>query len=301
MRVLITGITGFVGKHLARHLALEPGVVVGGLAAGAARDDGGTHIRSVDVTDRAELRRAVAEFAPDAIVHLAGLAHVGASWQRPGDYLRVNFEGTRNILEAAQGCRLLLASSAEVYGTVPDEQQPIREEQPVAPRSPYAMTKACAEVLALDAGAIVARSFNSIGPGQSRQFALASFAWQLAEIHAGRQAPTIEVGDLSPRRDFMHVEDTARAYGHLLRHGRAGEIYNLATGRGASIGDALERLRQVAGVVAEIRQDPSRLRKVDVPTLVGDTTKLHGLGWEPVHSLDDALRDLWAATLAEAS
>ena len=141
------------------------------------------------------------------IVHLAGLSHVGESWKRPGDYLRVNFEGTLNLLSAARGRRLIFASSAEVYGAVPAAEQPLVEDRPLAPRSPYAMTKACAERMVLDRGGIVVRSFNAIGSGQAPTFALPSFAAQLAAIRRGESEPVLRVGDLSPRRDFVHVLD----------------------------------------------------------------------------------------------
>ena len=303
MRVLITGITGFVGSHLARYLEEKDDIEVVGLASAsidrAAADErlSPARLHNVDISDRVALGRAVEVIAPDAIVHLAGLSHVGESWRRPGDYLRVNFCGTRNLMHVAKGCRVLFASSAEVYGPVPEDEQPIREDRPVEPRSPYAMTKACAEEVALDHGAIVVRSFNSIGPGQGRQFALPSFASQLAAIRAGRSEAIIKVGDLSPKRDFLHVSDAVAGYEQVLRNGRVGEIYNLAGGEAHSIADALERLRRASGVEAEIQVEAARVRPVDIPLLHGDITRLKTLGWQPRYDLDRALNDLWRETL----
>lgn len=299
MRVLVTGISGFVGTHLAEHLA-EHGHEVAGLATDPAKSPLDTvSMYSTDVTDADDLARSVEACDPDAVIHLAGLSSVGESWERPGDYLRVNFCGTRNLVHAAEGRRILFASSAEVYGSVPEAVQPIAEDRRLDPRSPYAMTKACAEEVARDHGAIVVRSFNSIGPGQDRKFALPSFASQLAEIELGLREPKIQVGDLSPRRDFLHVEDAIRGYRTILERGDDRQVYNLASGTSHSIADALDALRRISGVEAEIEKDPARVRVVDVPLLEGDPARLRALGWEPQHGLADALRDLWVLIRAE--
>ncbi len=305
MRALITGITGFVGGHLARRLAAL-GWQVSGLAAGPAPADlGSLDVRQVDVADQQALRRTLDELEPEVIFHLAGLAHVGASWQRPGDYLRVNFAGTRHLLAAALKLpggppRLLFASSAEVYGQVDETEQPLHEEHPVSPKSPYAMTKACAEVIVAENAGIVVRSFNAIGPGQSRLFALPSFAWQLAQIRLGRQEPKLRVGDLSPRRDFLAIEDAVEGYRVLAEKGRPGETYNLASGRAVAIGEALARLQRISGVEAEITVDPALVRKIDIPLLVGDNSKMRELGWTAAMSLEDSLVEVWRSTLALA-
>ncbi|MCG8461636.1 MAG: GDP-mannose 4,6-dehydratase [Holophagales bacterium] len=303
MRALITGITGFVGRHLARHLEAQGGYEVRGLATHLEPDDRERpDFYSVDVEDRDALKETVADCDPDVILHLAGLSHVGESWKRPGDYLRVNFGGTRNLVHAADGRRVIFASSAEVYGNVDESQQPIREVQPLDPRSPYAMTKACAEEVALDHDAIVVRSFNTIGPGQARLFALPSFASQLAAIHRNEAEPVMRVGDLSPQRDFLHIDDAVRGYEAILRDGRQGEIYNLASGTATSIAEAVERLMAVSGVKAEVVRDPARVRPVDIPLLQGDTHRIQQLGWQPELDLERALRDLWheALELTEA-
>jgi GDP-4-dehydro-6-deoxy-D-mannose reductase len=290
MHVLITGITGFIGVHLARRLRAA-GCRVSGLSSDPATRLPGVDAQvfpHVDILDGAALAHVISRCDPQVVVHLAGLSHVGESWKRPGDYLRVNFGGTRNVLRAAAARRVIVASSSEVYGPVPEAEQPIREDRPLDPRSPYAMTKACAEQLALDAGALVVRSFNAVGAGQARHFALPSFAAQLAAIGQGEAEPVIEVGDLSPRRDFLHADDVAAGYQTLLEHGAG-----LASGEDHSIGEALERLRAISGVAAEVKRDPSRERPVDLPRLCGDAGRLRALGWRPERGLDEALRDLW--------
>jgi GDP-4-dehydro-6-deoxy-D-mannose reductase len=296
VRVLITGITGFVGSHLARRLQ-DGGHEVSGLATDPARSPLGVEVRSTDVTDVEALREVIDELDPEAIVHLAGLSSVGRSWEVPGDYLRVNFSGTRNLVHVAEGRKVVFASSAEVYGNVPEDEQPIAEDRPLDPRSPYAMTKACAEEVALDYDAVVVRSFNSIGPGQAPQFALPSFAAQLRAIAEGKKPAVLKVGDLSPRRDFLHVADAVAGYVTIVERGAPGEVYNLASGTAHSISHALDRLRAISGVRAEVEVDPKRVRPVDVTLLQGDVTKLRSLGWIPQHDLDAALEDIWQETL----
>ena len=296
MRVFLTGITGFVGTRLTRVL-VEGGDTVSGTYIGAPPDSLEVPASCVDLRDSTALSRAVDDFDPDVVIHLGGLSHVGASWERPAEYFEVNFLGTESLLAAARGRRTLIASSAEVYGRVPEEEQPIRADQRLAPQTPYALTKAAAERLALREGAIVVRSFNAVGAGQSPTFALPAFARQLARIHLGEQEPVLAVGNLEARRDFVHVDDVARGYRDLALAGEAGKAYNLATGEAASIAEALDRLRSISGVDVEVREDPQRLRPVDVPLLCGDAGGLKDLGWGPRKTLDDALEELWQSEL----
>ncbi len=290
MRVLVTGISGFIGCYLARELQ-STGAVIFGLDDKPSSVIG--NLFEADILDRSALSEIVERCAPDVVVHLAGLSHVGQSWQRPGDYLRVNFIGTRNVLHAAGSRRVIVASSAEVYGVVPEDEQPIAEDRPLDPRSPYAMTKACAEDLAREHDAIVVRAFNIVGVGQSGQFAVPSFASQLAAIAKRRRAAVLRVGDLRPRRDFLHVADAASAYRVLIERGEPGGVYNLASGTAWSIAEVLDRLRAISGVEVEVERDDQRLRPVDVPLLHGDNRRLRDLGWAPRYDLDQALGDIW--------
>ena len=311
MRVLISGITGFLGRHLACSL-LADGHTVWGFSNELGDSMPQAQVKALDLLDADALTDYVRAAAPDAVFHLGGLSHVGASFGRPGDYFRVNVVGTRNLLRAvAVACpeggskaRIVVASSAEVYGAVPEDEQPIGEDRALDPRSPYAMTKAATELLALDAGAIVTRSFNIVGPGQARIFALPSFARQLACIAHARAAGAavdgvLRVGDLSPRRDFTPVDDAIVAYRILLDHGVPGKIYNIARGRTLSIAEILDRLCAVAGVEVEIRREESRVRAVDMPLLCGDSTRLRALGWRPSDDLDGVLERLWQTARVE--
>ncbi len=304
-RVLVTGAEGFVGGRLVPRLLERGATVIACHAPDTAPADSPAanppHHRcdwvELDICDRGAVERVLGEHAPDAVVHLAGLSDVGASWRRIDDYYRVNVEGSEFVAAAARAlsgsCRLVVASSAEVYGRVPESELPVGEERPLRPRSPYAVTKAAVERLTLGHGAIAVRSFNLIGPGQSVQFALPSFAAQLAEIEAGRKEPVLRVGNLTSRRDFIHIDDGADAYAMLVERGEPGCAYNIASGEAIELAAALRRLIEISGVETEIREDPDRLRPADVPVLCGDGRRLRALGWKPRRGFDQALVGIW--------
>jgi GDP-4-dehydro-6-deoxy-D-mannose reductase len=301
MRVLITGVGGFVGLRLARHL-LDSGDQVSGTYLEAPPDLAGVDLHEANLRDRVALERAVQGTDPDVVVHLAGLAQIGPAWKEDEmpNYFWVNVVGTENLLAAAAGRKVVIASSADVYGRVPEAEQPIPESREVSPRSPYGLTKASAERLAFAYGnAVVARSFNMVGRGQSRGFVLPDFAQQLARI-ARESDPVMRVGNLSARRDFVHVDDGAAAYRLLAENGEPGTAYNIASGSTVSIEEVLHRLLAVAGVSPRVERDPEKVRPVDLPLLQGDPGRLRTLGWEPQRSLDEALSDLWAEAAGAA-
>jgi GDP-4-dehydro-6-deoxy-D-mannose reductase len=295
MRILITGIGGFVGSRLARHL-LARGDRVSGTYVDARPELPGAELFEADLLDRPALEGAVKAASPDALVNLAGLSHIGESWEweRMPDYFWVNVAGTENVVAAAAGRPVVIASSADVYGKVPEAEQPIRESRRVAPQTPYALTKAAAERLALARGAaVICRSFNLVGPGQLPKFALAAWAAQLAAIRLGERPAVLEVGDLSTWRDFVHVDDGAEAYRLLAETGERGGVYNLASGQAVQMRDALQRLLAISGVQAEVKEGIYPPRPFDLPYLCGDAGRLRALGWEPRRTLNDALADLW--------
>jgi GDP-4-dehydro-6-deoxy-D-mannose reductase len=292
MHLLITGISGFVGSSLARYLVAQ-GVEVSGTYVESPPALPGVTLYEADLLDRRALAGAIATADPEVVVNLAGLAHVGESWHRMPEYFQVNVLGTENLLAAAAGRRVVIASSAEVYGLVPETEQPLKESREVAPRTPYALTKAASERLALGAGAIVTRSFNLIGAHQARTFALPAFARQLAAIQRGEKEPILRVGNLSARRDFVHVDDGASAYLLLARRGDPGEIYNLASGEAHALSAALALLLEISGLKVTVEPDPERMRPLDIPLLLGDAGRLRALGWQPQRDLRSALLDLW--------
>jgi GDP-4-dehydro-6-deoxy-D-mannose reductase len=300
MRVFVTGVGGFVGRRLARCLVAAGDQVSGSFLDEPPAFEGSEDVdlRRVDLLDRPALERAIEVSDAEVVVHLAGLSHVGESWRRIADYFHNNYVGTERVLAAAGGRRVVVASSAEVYGPVPEGEQPIAESREVAPGTPYALTKAAAERVALAAGAVVVRSFNLVGPGQSPIFALPTFAAQLAAIARGEAEPLLKVGNLSARRDFLHVDDGVSAYRLLAERGAPGEVYNIASGEAVSIAEALALLIRISGVEVEVVEDPERLRPVDLPLLEGDARKLRHLGWRPTLGLERALADLWGSLTA---
>jgi len=243
----------------------------------------------LDVRDPARLAAAVAQARPDAIIHLAALSSVADSMREPAACFRVNFLGTRNLLAAAERgapkARLLLVGSADEYETTHPEAAPYREETGLRPRSPYARTKAAAELLgglAAERGLDVVRvrSFNHTGAGQSERFVTSSFARQVARIEAGLQEPVMRVGNLDSVRDFLDVEDVVEAYLRLLDPAVPAAVYNVASGRPVAVRELLELLLELAGVEARIEVNPEFFRPTD--QLVGDATRLHeATGWEP--------------------
>lgn len=292
MRVLITGISGFVGRRLSAHLAGR-GHTVGGTFIEDQAPDVDSELYRADLSDVAALTEARRRFAPDRVLHLAGLSHVGASFDRAELYHEVNVVGTRNLVLAAGEVPVVLASSSEVYGVVPAEEQPIAESRAPAPRSPYAQSKAESEGLVLAAGGVVVRCFNIVGPGQAPTFALPAFSCQLAAVERGEKEPVLRVGNLEVWRDFVHLDDAVEAYALVLEQGRQGEIYNLGTGKTHSVGELLDRLIAIAGLEVSIEVDPEKFRPTDAKTLAADRRKLGELGWQPRRALDDALASLW--------
>lgn len=287
MRALVTGGHGFVGRHLVAHLRDEGDEIIVG---------------SFDVTDGDAVRRDVAAEAPDVIYHLAGLPHVGESWDQPGETFRVNTQGTVEVLAAAAACerppRVLVVSSAEVYGAVTPDDVPLNEDAPVRPVSPYAASKAAAEVAALQAHrgwavpALCVRAFNHAGPGQSPTFLIPALARRIAE--AERTGETVlPVGNLSPRRDFTDVRDVVRAYRLVIEKGEPGTTYNVCTGRAVAVAEVAEKMRSLSTADLRFEPDESLMRPVDVPVLVGDNRRLvDATGWEPAHTLDETLADV---------
>ncbi|HEX4337950.1 MAG TPA: GDP-mannose 4,6-dehydratase [Polyangiaceae bacterium] len=293
MKVLVTGPDGFVGGHLCRGLAAAGHDVVE--ARGPGMEEG------LDIRDAARVDELLHASLPDAVVHLAAVSSVGKSHRDPVETLDVNVVGTAALLSAARkavpSARLLVVGSGEVYGRTSGG-VPAAEDAPLEPLSPYAASKAAAEMVALQfhrsygTDVVCVRSFSHIGRGQAPDFAIPSFAAQLAAIRRGEAPPVLRTGDLTPVRDFLHVADVVDAYELLLRKGRAGSVYNVASGEGHSIRSLLDEMLDVSRVQAKVEVDPSRLRPVEIPVLLGDPARLKALGWTRRRTVRDALRDV---------
>jgi GDP-4-dehydro-6-deoxy-D-mannose reductase len=320
VKLLVTGVAGFVGSHFVEFLrAEEPEVELFGLvkprAAAPAEPPAGISALEADLDDAASVEAALDAVRPDRVLHLAGQSSVQHSWMDPGGTLRTNVLGVAHLLHglARRGspARILVVGSAEEYGRVEAADLPIREEQPLRPLSPYAVSKAAQGLLAREYGrasglsVILTRTFPHTGPRRGETFAESSFARQIAEIEAGRREPVLDVGNLDAVRDIADVRDVVRAYWLLLERGEPGGVYNVCSGKGVRLRDLLQRLVELAGVAVEVRVDPQRLRPLDVPALVGDPTRLRrATGWEPRRGLDETLRDLlddWRARVGAAA
>jgi GDP-4-dehydro-6-deoxy-D-mannose reductase len=295
VRALITGASGFAGRHLAAACQAAGDEVIG-----ASRDTG------VDLLDPAQAREAIEAARPDAVYHLAALAHVGASWDSPGAFLRDNLAMALNVLEAvraaAPGAAVVAVGSGEVYG--PPASLPVREDAPLHPQNPYAVSKAAADLLAgmyADAHGlriIRARPFNHAGPGQEPIYAIASFARQAA---VGGDPLRIVTGNPDTRRDYTDVRDVVRAYRMLAERGEPG-VFNVCSGRTASARELIAALGDAAGARVEHEIDPGLVRAHEVTEVRGDPSRLReATGWEPEIPLERTLADTvawWREALA---
>ena len=297
---VVTGATGFAGRHLLARLAGATRLIGWRRPGGTVPDPGhAVEWREVDILDAASIRAALAADRPSQIYHLAGAPHVGASFANAVTPLRVNVMGTHQLLDAARtaghACRLLIVSSSQVYHP---SDEPLNEEARLLPMSPYGLSKLAVDELArrtadedtLDA--VIARPFNHAGPGQSAAYVVSSFAWQIARIEAGLAKPEILVGNMDTRRDLTDVRDVVDAYARLMARGRSGVPYNICSGRAWRVGDLLDELLHIAKVKVQPQVDPARLRPQDSAVFQGDATRIRTeLGWTPVIPIERTLHD----------
>ncbi len=307
MRALITGCAGFLGSHLAE-LLLSKGYEVHGLLQ---RHDQLRHLEGIrsgiqllecDIRQEHAVAQVINQARPEELYHLASISSLPYSLEQPRLTYETNISGTLHVLEAARQLspppRVLYVSTAQVYKESL-RGEPLYEDAPTDPQSPYAVSKACGELLArqyhscFGLPVVLTRPFNSIGPRQSPDFSTSGLARQVAEISLGRREPIICAGEMSRERDFTDARDVVRAFRLLLHKGQAGEVYNICTGRAHSLREVFEVLTGLAGVEVKIRLDSSRLRRSDPARIVGDASKLRReTGWEPAFPLAQSLSDL---------
>jgi GDP-4-dehydro-6-deoxy-D-mannose reductase len=287
-KTLVTGCKGFVGQHYCSRYGGHP-----------LADDRG----DVDLCDAARVLASIDSLRPDAVLHLAAQSSVASSFKDPAATLAVNFLGTLNLLQALTAVgfhgAFLYVGSADVYGHVPDSELPVREARPLYPRSPFAVSKVAAEALCFQWSQtegfriVLSRPFNQIGPGQDTRFAIADFARQIAEVRLRKRSPILTTGDIDVTRDFTDVRDAVRAYHLLLETGKNGEAYNICTGQDRSIRALIEEMFLIAGIDAELRADPARLRPVEQRRMAGDPNKIREQsGWVAEIPLHQTLSDI---------
>jgi GDP-4-dehydro-6-deoxy-D-mannose reductase len=319
MRILITGVTGFVGGHLVELLKAEGETELAGTARHLppSTPDPLTDVQlhACDLADPASTEQLLREVRPEQIYHLAGYADVGRSFQEVEAAWAGNLQATRTLYDAVQRvgspARILFVGSALVYGDLLSPEQCFTEDSPLQPVNPYAASKAAADLASYQytrfpgLDIVRVRPFNHIGPRQPPAYAVAHFARQLAAIELGLQQPLLETGNLAPRRDFTDVRDIVRAYRLLMKGGQRGAVYNVATGTAHSMQEVLERLLALTRVQVEVRPQARLVRAAEVLRVAGDSTRLRReTGWTPQRSLETSLADIlnyWRTQLRRES
>jgi GDP-4-dehydro-6-deoxy-D-mannose reductase len=306
MRALITGINGFVGGHLAEHLLDAGWEVVGISSSGATRLPSlaeRVRIYQINLMDAHVASVPLEHTKPDVIFHLAAQAHVPTAVADPAGTLTNNLLAQLNLLDAVRASALdpvvVVACTSEEYGAVRPDDLPVDEDTPLRPGNPYALSKVCQDMLALQhfiahrTRTVRLRLFNHIGPRQSPSYVVAAFARQIAMIERGEQEPVVQVGNLEARRDFTDVRDVVRAYELAATHGEAGEVYNIGSGTAVEIRQILDMLIALSGHAIEVEVDPARVRPVDVPVIACDASRFRTrTGWRPLIPLEQSLADV---------
>ena len=308
MQALITGAGGFVGGHLLTYLRTHTTFALHGTLRtdrpSTEQPAAAITWHTVNLCDRAAVYNLIQVVRPDRIYHLAGQASIPRSFEDPWETLENNLRAPLNLFDAVRAAglpetRILVVGSAEMYGIVPPDQLPITESQPFNPASPYSVSKIAQDLLAMQYHTsyqlftVRVRPFNHIGPGQSDRFAVAAFAHQIALIEQNATLPIVHVGDLSAERDFTDVRDIVRAYYLTLEQGKPGMAYNVCSGAAWSMRNILDRLLALSNRPIDIQFDPTRLRPIVIPKLLGDSSALRvQTGWQPHFALDQTLRDV---------
>ncbi|MBN8620349.1 MAG: GDP-mannose 4,6-dehydratase [Anaerolineae bacterium] len=305
MRILITGAGGFVGQHLIHHLrtCYPQAELHGTVLEPASSQDDTTVWHALDLKNESAVQAMLAAVQPDQIYHLAAQSSPRRSFSIPWETLENNIRLQLNIilgcLALQQSPRLLVISSAEIYGPTRISKQPISEDAPLQPANPYGVSKVAQDLLALQyflshkLPIIRVRPFNHFGPGQSEGFVATDFAVQVARIEASQQPPVMEVGNLTGQRDFTDVRDIVRAYQLIMEKGIPGEVYNIASGKTHSIQSLLDTLLRLSSVEIQVRTDPARMLPIDIPVIQGDAARLRQItGWEPTIDFETTLLDI---------
>jgi GDP-4-dehydro-6-deoxy-D-mannose reductase len=302
MRALITGVGGFVGRHLLQHLQAEGDDVYGLARAADVQGLDARRVVQIDLFDRAAVERAVRETQPEAVYHLAAQSSPAESltdpWTTICNNLACQFNLLEGLLSAGLRPRVLVVGSSDEYGRVSPTEVPTHEDVPLRPTTPYAVSKVGQDVMGFQYFAqhhlpvVRVRPFNHTGPGHDARFVIPSFARQLAEIENGLREPVLRVGNLDVSRDFTDVRDMVQAYRKALTLGVPGDVYNLGSGRSMRVADMVNELIALCRVPAEKRVDAALLRPSDIPRQEADIRKFTTLtGWQPRIPWHTTLRD----------
>lgn len=309
MRILITGISGFVGSHLAEYFLAGGKHEVFGTIKWRSNRENIIHIQDkiklyeCDIKDAFAMKTTLSEIRPDRIFHLAAQSFVPFSWRIPQETLSTNIIGEVNLFESLRELKIdpliHIAGSSEEYGLVFPEELPIKETNALRPLSPYGVSKVAQDLLAYQyfksygLKAVRTRAFNHTGPRRPEVFVTSNFAKQIVEIEKGKRKPVIYVGNLNAVRDFSDVRDVVRAYSLALDKGVPGEVYNIASGKGLKIQELLDKLVALSNVDLKIEQDTQRLRPADVELLIGSPEKFQkATGWKPEIPFEKTLKDM---------
>jgi len=309
MRILISGITGFVGGHLTERLLAEGSHAIAGFSRDATWPSQLQHLapqatlHSADLLNTIAVQRVLEQVHPDWLFHLAGYANTGKSFREPGPCWEANLTGTQSLFDAVARsgvkCRIVFASSGLVYGDPDPGREDLDELATLRPASPYASSKAAADLLAYQVTrfpgleVLRVRLFNQIGPRQSADFAIANFARQIAAIEQGQQPPILETGDLSAYRDLTDVRDMVSALLLVMKHGQNGEVYNAGRGEVWQIAHVLERLCRLSQVKVQVKTKRETVRMGDTLRSRANPNKLRTLtGWQPAFDIDTTLTDI---------
>ena len=302
MRTLITGINGFVGRHLTTFLQRErPQHHLFGSAIESGLPPG-VNGWELDLCEAESTRKLIQAVKPGVIFHLAAQTFVPRSFENPWETLQNNILAQLNVLEACLSVgikpRIIVISSGEIYGAVAPDELPISENAALRPNSPYSVSKVTQDLLAyqycISHGLPIlrARPFNHFGPGQSKRFMTPDFAMQVARMEKGAE-PILQVGNLETRRDFTDVRDIVRAYVALAEQGEAGAAYNIASGVSHSAGDVVAVLEELTPIRFRVAVQQERLRPSDSPDIIGDASRLRAAtGWQPQIPFRQTLKDI---------
>jgi GDP-4-dehydro-6-deoxy-D-mannose reductase len=310
MKVLITGITGMAGSHLADYLLKRNGFEVHGTIRWRssrrqiAHIEKELHLHECELKDPHAVIRLLKDVQPQQVYHLASQSNVATSWNSPRDTLVNNTTAQLNLFEAVKvlglfETRILISGSSEEYGLVYENELPVTEDNPLRPLSPYAVSKVTQDALAFQyyksfgLQVIRTRSFNHTGPRQADVFVTSNFARQIVEIERGGQEPVIRVGNLEAKRDFTDIRDVVNAYALAIEHCDPGEVYNIGQDKAYSIKQVLEMLLGMSKQDIGVKEDPARMRPSDVPVMLCDSTRFRKkTGWQPQIQFNQTLSDL---------